>query len=452
MWRGRGTRSGRLNRLAGVTPSIPQAVAALLLVAAMVLGGREQGPGDAVVHAIALVAFGLAALRWHATSPRLPARALLWTCALALGWGAVQLVPLPVDTFARLSLRAEVVAQLHVAGLVPQWLPLTLDRWGTVRALLALGAFLAMWMLCMTLSRRERMQLLKLALAVAVPMVLLGFAQASLKRDTTGANALFANRNHLATLLAMLLPFAFACAFEARRRIVATAWRAVAVLLLLGAALTFSRLGSVLALSAAALAMMLVSSGGNTRSMAGRSSAWRASLATGLVAMLAIAWFASDRLLARFGSDPFGDLRWTYFRNSWHVLQSYLPWGSGLGTFADVYARAEPLATLGQYTYALHAHNEVLEVGIEAGLPGLLLLAAFACIVVAGAFRAFRHTPKSDHWRKAAAISACVPLLHSLLDYPLRTLACGAVLALVLSLLLERPATRGDANTPSLIG
>lgn len=416
------------------------AAAGILLLAAMILGGNAKGKGDTLVHAVAVLALGLSLLSWRPAALNRLQDVTFWILIGGLALGALQLTPLPVGIFADLPQRAEVLAELRSAGLDPHWIPMTLDRWGTIRVMLALLCFLAMWMLCTILSADARTRLLKLGVAVAVPMALYGFAQASFKLDTTGANGLFENRNHYATLMAMLLPFAFAAARQARERnaiAFGMAWHATVVAMLLAAALSFSRVGSVLALLSA-IAALSVLGGGKAHTYASRRNA----LIPLAIATVAGGYFASDRLLQRFSSDLLADLRWQYFENSWEVLRAYFPWGSGFGSFRPVYAQFEPLQSLGEFTYANHAHNELLQNAIEGGLPALVLMGAFIGVIAVAAARAFSRGSDTDYWRRAALISVCVPLLHSLVDYPLRTLACSVVLALAIAVLVSDGAPR----------
>jgi O-antigen ligase len=416
--------------------------AALLLLMALGLGGQLQGGGDAAVHTAGLAALALALWRWRWSSLGLAQRSLFVVLAGATALALLQLVPIPIDSYANLPGRAQIVAELRSAGLAPAFLPLSLDRWATVRAALALSTFSAMWMLCTTLSSEARLRLVKLAIVAALPLALLGFAQASLKADTTGATGFFANRNHYACLMAMLVPLAFSAARVARRPFASVPWLAAAVLLLLAAALSFSRAGFALA-CAAALAALVAGAGSR------RSTGWLAPGIAALVALAAVAYFARDRLQARFASDPFTDQRWQYLKSGWTLLQSYLPWGSGFGSYPTVHGAGESTQALVALTpgfapFARYAHNELLQLGIEAGWPGLLVLAAFLgtlAVVVAGLFRP---GSTAGDWRRAAAIAALVPLLHSLVDYPLRTFACSMVLALLLSICLQ-PGRDGNA-------
>jgi hypothetical protein len=424
-------------------------VAAALLLVAIVFGGGLSGRGDTLVHATAVLALGVALARWRWGALGRAQQAMAWLLAAAAALALLQWLPLPVGLIARLPGRALLLSELHAAGLQPPAMAMSLDRWATLRALLALATFAAMWALCTTLTMDARVRLLKLAVLAALPLALLGFAQASMKRDTTGANALFANRNHFATLMAMLLPLAFAAARDARLRRLrggALPWLGCAVVLLLGAAMSFSRAGFLLACLATA-AVLLANAPWRDRGKALGAGAWAA---VGLAA-LGIGVFALDRLGARFASDLGGDLRWTVLSHAVPLLQAWLPWGSGLGSFGAVYGAIEPLQSLGQYVAAPYAHDELLQVAVEAGWPGLLLAGMFVALVLVAAARAFARARPGGEWRVAAAIASLVPLLHSLVDYPLRTLACSTVLALLLSLGLQpsrgpAPARGGDAR------
>lgn len=430
--------------------------AALLLVAALVFGGGSRGTGDFLVHLVALPALVLALLRWrHADATRLQ-RLLLWWWLAALAVVALQLLPLPAAVFARLPQREQVLADLHTAGLAPDWLPMSLDRWGTVRALLSLATFGAMWMLACTLTAEARQRLIKLAIVISVPLVLLGFAQVAGGRhvdlqfhpyqNVGSATGSFANRNHFASLLAMLGPFAILAGYQAQRARQpgwCFAWYSAAVLMLLGAAMTFSRAGVILASSAAALTVGLVLRDNLLQSHAKDGRRGRMALyATLGVTVLAVANYAWSEIADRFDTDPLGDRRWEYLEHGLAAIRSYLPWGSGAGSFPYVYAPFEPLDAM-VHTYALHAHNELAEVALELGLPGLLLVVGLLLLVIAATSKALSAIPGSHAISgPVTAIAVWVPLVHSLVDYPLRTLAVTVVFALLLAQLTA------DRDTP----
>ncbi|WP_159015919.1 O-antigen ligase family protein [Cognatiluteimonas profundi] len=408
------------------------------------------------MHLLALPAAVLAILRWrHAGATRNQRLFLYWVVA-ALAVFALQLLPIPASLFARMPQRAAVLADLHHAGLTPGWLPMTLDTWGSVRALLAFATFAAMALLAMTLSQAARQRLLMLALLAAVPMALLGYSQAAAGANSTlrfydyhhpmGAIGLFANRNHYADLMGLLLPFGFAFAAQAQsrqQRGLAAAWYALVVILLLAAALSFSRAGIALTVVAVAASVLLL------RPVGTRGRHVLPLLALGLAA-LGIATYAWDGIVARLAQDPLDDLRWQYVHYGMDAMRAWLPWGSGFGSFRDVYATFEPVSAMVE-VFALHAHNDLLEVAIEAGAPGLALIGAFLVLLFIASFSKFRkvlhgRAENSRTIHAAAAVACMVPILHSLVDYPLRTLAIATVFALALSVLLagniEQPQRR----------
>ncbi|MFC5577704.1 O-antigen ligase family protein [Lysobacter niabensis] len=430
-----------------------EVVAAALLATALAFGGGSRGAGDLVVHLFALPAFALGVTRWQLAAASRTQRLFLYWLLAALVVAAAQLLPLPASLFAALPQRAQVLADLHRAGLDPAWLPMTVDTWGTVRALLAVITFAAAWLLVTTLGPDARVRLLKLMLLLGVAMALLGFAQAGAGEHSRlrpydyhhpiGAIGTFANRNHFADLMAMLVPLALAFAFaahSARQLPRAAAWFAVAVLLFLASALSFSRAGILLTAAASAFAFIALLKTGAER--------WRRQvlpiLAIG-VAALAVAVYAWDGIANRMAQDPLEDLRWQYVTHGLDALRAWLPWGSGLGSFRDVYAPFEPVAAM-QQVHALHAHNDLLEVAIEAGLPGLVLVAGFLALLLKAFLAAFRKRggrgPLLSTIIPAAAFAVFVPLLHSFVDYPLRTLSVATVIAILLAVLMAAHATR----------
>lgn len=444
----------RLRGAKGTPDTAAEAAAVLLLTAALLAGGGSRGVGDAVVHLAALPALLLAIVRWQwAPAPRAQ-RVLAVVCASAIALAVLQLLPMPPAIYSMLPGRSDVLADLAQAGQPHGWLPLTMDRWGTVRALLALVVFASFWALACTLTRAARLRLLKLALIVATLTALLGYAQAaagtySLLRPydyhhPIGAIGLFANRNHFACLMAMLLPFATALGMRAQSRRsapVALAWYSVAAMLFLAAALSFSRTGLALAGTTALGSVLLLSSRAGSASDQGSIRRW-APLAAISVAIAGIAVYAWDGISQRLQQDPLEDLRWQYLRYGWDAAKAYLPWGSGWGSFMSVYAPFEPVGAMRE-VFALHAHNDVLETLIEAGLPGFVLLLTLLVTVICVTRKSLIERTSHGSILGAAAIAAFVPMVHSLVDYPLRTHAVAVVFALVLSFLL---ASASDAQ------
>jgi O-antigen ligase len=109
--------------------------------------------------------------------------------------------------------------------------------------------------------------------------------------------------------------------------------------------------------------------------------------------------------------------------------------------------------------YVNHAHNDLAELWLEAGwaLP-VVVLPLLAAFVFAG-WEAWRGVPGLSPamlgLRRAAWIALLLVLLHSLVDYPLRTTAHLAVFGMLASFLVsgprrQTPTTAPDAAQPEV--
>ncbi|KGM54320.1 hypothetical protein N800_04445 [Lysobacter daejeonensis GH1-9] len=413
-----------------------------MLLAALLFGGGPRGLGDLAVHLAALPAAALAALRWRTAERASLQRWVAW------GWGGILLVlslsllPLPASVWGHGGPRADLLAGLTVIGESGGWRPWSLDPWGTARALLAVGTAFALWALLTTLGEASRRRLLMLAIGAGLAMALLGFAQAAAGAHSTlrphayhhpvGAIGLFANRNHFASLMGMLLPLTLALAARAqrhRRPSEAAVWYGAAVILMLAAALSFSRMGGALALLATLAAVPLC--------LRGEGRARRrllAPISAVAVAAAGVAVYAWNGLAQRLNQDVAEDLRWQYLQYGWQAAKAYLPWGSGAGSFREVYAPFEPMGAM-RDVHALHAHNDLLQVAIELGVPGLLLVAGLLAVLIV-AVRKYRIADCGGREiLTAAALAVSVPLVHSFVDYPLRTLAVATTFAMCMALI-----------------
>jgi O-antigen ligase len=127
------------------------------------------------------------------------------------------------------------------------------------------------------------------------------------------------------------------------------------------------------------------------------------------------------------------------------TLQQFWPVGSGLGTFVPVFKANENL-DLVTSLYLNHAHNDVLELLIETGILGAILLAIAVVLVLVRLWKVFRRGSGSEVTAVlgGAGILAIL-LLHSLVDYPIRADAIAAVAGLAAGLLVTR-AEKIDAG------
>jgi O-antigen ligase len=115
-----------------------------------------------------------------------------------------------------------------------------------------------------------------------------------------------------------------------------------------------------------------------------------------------------------------------------------MPFGSGLGSFKDVYALYEQPAQVTP-VFVIHAHNDYAELILELGLAGIAMIALFLLWWAAAVWRVWR-TAEAGPFARAAAIASGAVLIHSFVDFPLRTAAIAACFAMCLALLADRRA------------
>jgi O-antigen ligase len=102
--------------------------------------------------------------------------------------------------------------------------------------------------------------------------------------------------------------------------------------------------------------------------------------------------------------------------------------------------------------YANHAHNDVLEVWLEGGAVGLGLMVLFAIWLALRSVKVWRRAPchgalEIDRSLARAAVLIIILLIvHSFVDYPLRTGAMMATIAFACALLIDPPVATENEN------
>lgn len=376
--------------------------------------------------------------------------------ALALVVGVIalpflQLIPLPPELWKALPGRDFVAEILTTAQAPISWRPISLIPSETWRALLSLLPAVAIFLAVLSLGPDARRRLLLVALGIGVASALLGMLQVLgggpyFYTFTNAGTAVgfFANHNHLAALEYALFPLGAAALAETQTpspAILAAILSAVASALLFALILTLSRSAVILGgLSAAAtLAFVLTPE----LTVLGRRRTL-ALMGTFALALLPIAiGLGLLHILSRFEKQDLGeDLRWRIAANTLAGLKSYFPFGAGLGTFSSVYPLHEAAADLVP-EFVNRAHNDLLETLLEGGAASLLLLLGFIAWLGASTYRAFvREDAVKGRQARAGVIAMWLLLIHSLWDYPLRTMALETLFCLCAALQFEAPPPR----------
>lgn len=451
-------------------------LAAAGLLFCLLLGGGTRGGhlSDAMLQLLTLPLL-LAAL-WRVTDAS-RRRALAWplaACAAILALPLLQLMPLPPALWTRLPGRETILTTFELLGRPPAWAPISLAPQSTWLSLLALLPPLAVFLAVTTLPWRERRLLSLVMIAFAVTSAFLGLTQllegpTSALRFYAVTNAsapvgFFANVNHFAALLycALLLVAAWlANALEERRyfakrtrdgarALVPAAVAGFALLVLICVVVVArSRAGLVLALVALIAAPTLTAP--PLRELKNLASL-RLVIAVIALSLLFLGRSALLEALERFvGADPLRG-RAVMAQVTTEAAAAFAPVGAGVGAFVPAYAMFEqPEDVMG--AYANHAHNDFLELWLETGVAGPLLLLGFLYWLARQAARAWRPSNPGPMAIDRGLIRAAVVIIalllgHSLVDYPLRTDALMAVMAFACALLIDPPLAPGDADAP----
>lgn len=434
--------------------------AAALVVIAFLAGGasRDHALRLALVELTALPVLVLALRQLLASGQIARHKLALGLLAATACLPLVQLIPLPPQLWSSLPGRQELSLALELSGTEPGWSPLSLTPDRTWRSFLALVPPAAMFVAALSFTTSVKRDFVLLLMVLATMSVLLGVVQLAsgdtrfypwATTDAGNMSGLFANRNHLATLLLIAIPFAAVLGGASYRHHrdprKSKVWLSALFigLAIVALGVVRSRAGIILAAPSLILGLLVAwFASGRTRpslvflSLGGVIAA----------AIAAVAVFALPPILDRF--DPNGQTEGRF--ENWPIVaeaaQSYLPAGSGLGSFDAVYRSVEPLEQL-DATFFNQAHNEYLEVWLETGWSGAALLLIFF-VWFGRRIRSAWQTPSSTETdlQRAASVALFLMLLHSLGDYPLRTETLAVVFALCASLLTFAGSDQGRSE------
>jgi len=385
--------------------------------------------------------------------------------ATGVAIGAAQLIPLPLSVWRALPGRAAVLASLTLATAAPNFLPASLDPGGTSRALASLLPGAAIFLGVGALGESHRRLLIWLLLGMGALSALVGIAQATgaIRSFYTVTNpglavGFFANRNHFAAVMYCLLPFAAALAVPRRgfagqpRR-----WAsgsvlgagAMGALFLLGLAACGSRAGLALGLVALLGCGAIVL---RARSEADRKGNWAPRIVViAAIAALALLQFTRVGLLGNTRLGAVDEGRSAITMTTLRAAQAYTPLGTGLGAFVPIYAAAEPVGSLSS-EYINHAHDDWAELWLEGGLPMAAVVGVFLSWLALAAREVWKPAASMAEISaaRAATIALGLLLVHSAVDYPLRTAAISVLFALSCALLT--PQGRATARAPAQAG
>ncbi len=352
---------------------------------------------------------------------------------LICGITLLQFVPLPFSIWEALPGRSQISSELASLGSRPKPTLVTLSLHESIASLVwAIPAIAVFVALRRSVEGWERLASLAI-LASSLIALMIGLVQVFAGRESwayfyeitnTTVVGVFANANHMAALLLVTIPFLTAVFREQLNSRKATGIELgllaalCAILIAIGIALAGSFTGYSLIIPVVAASSVILFP------LARRWHSWLFLAGLGLgAAVFALVGpgqlsFGTNAPRPRVGRE-------VLFERTWQAIGDFFPSGTGLGTFQEIYARYESTDEIDR-TYANHAHSDYLEIALELGLPGVLILSVFLIWWSAKAI-AIWSNDNSSPFAQAAVIASGTLLLHSAWDYPLRTAALSVV-------------------------
>ena len=452
---------------------------ALFIVLAVILGGGgTPNPSTEILLEIVFVAFA-AAWIWlpgdsSATGPVAADRLTLGLIAVVLIVPVVQLVPLPPSVWTALPGRENELAALTLVGQEGSWRPISLSPSRTLASLLSMIPPLFCLYAVSRIELHERRLVLTAIVVMAIVTALLGGLQ--LTAGGRGLNlypehhvgwvtGFQANRNAAADLLLIGLlalavwatPYIAAGRnrrpLQMNRRTLSLLTGLTALLLVIATVMTGSRTGILLILISGAAALAVFAPGRSGESGRPLSRSAHLLIAAGALALFAAFVILSGSTAVSRVALRFADIdrsRAEVWQDTWFALKQYWPVGFGMGGFQPAMLPAERLEVLDP-SMPNRAHNDFLEIGLEAGLLGYAMLAAAALLCLALAWRAWRQVPAMRRQVVFGLGVLLVLALHSMVDYPLRSMAIACLAGVAAGTLVRSRVSAERQHTPARV-
>jgi O-antigen ligase len=389
--------------------------------------------------------------------PRLRGAVLLLPAYIAL-----QLVPLPLPLLRLLSPeRAGLVDRLASVTQTSYFASISIAPAITFQHLLRMAGYTLVFLLIRDIAWHS---LKRRSWAAAIPLMVIATVEAvaAISQSIAGAEVegTYANKNHLAGLLEMVLPLtaAYGLSFLQAERTQRTvpvlrALRAVGLLVLsivLFAALLLSL--SKMAFAAALGGLFVM--GGLAVWSIDEGPGRKIALAT-LAALVVffMVFVPSDELMKSFMalfSDEWstGEGRFPTWIDTLRLMRDYPLVGCGLGNYGTAFLKFQTAIVDKDFTWA---HNDYLQIASELGAVGFGILAVLLGVVFIHALRAALHSDeRSTRFLGLGCVGAMTAIgLHSLTDFNMYIPANALVMAWICGIATSLPR-RSRKSAPAV--
>lgn len=428
-------------------PNVPVRALLCLIVFAFVFGGSSQDLTNykQILYGGSLL--GLAGIFYARGAGRYPENPLgkplrtahLFMAAIVIVTG-LYLVPLPYGLWSSLPGRDVQLNLAQALNINSIAMPASMTPRSTILTMLGfVPVCVALLILGHFQTRKDLKQFVRVLPVIGAIIALTGVVQVWLfsglslyeVANKDAPLAFFSNTNHFASALLLLLPLALYNIYESldtgqwKERILNCI---AALVMIMAIIMTGSRAGqSLLMYEGFTLAAILAST--------------KLPLALARVSGIVIVTIAAITvgmslfciMQAELGAE-YETSRSVFNRKTIEIIPNVMPLGSGPGSFEPVYKINETPDIISP-KFVNEAHNDYLQLALEYGAPGLILLIIYLAAFLFSGFKLFLRSESLVALRVTAALSLSAVLFHSMADYPLRS-PVNAVLFAILSAIL----------------
>lgn len=419
----------------------------LFLILCVVFGGTSQDviAPKLVLYLISLIVIG-GCLSFLTRQSRLwKIRSLFYAWLAFFVAHLIYLIPLPPSIWTKLPGRDSISHGFEVLGTNLPWLPMSVSPENTFFSLFNFLPPLAVILLFGTIVRgREIIIALWMLTVSVILLVVLGLSQVSISdagfhfynnTNLNSAVGFFSNANHFGIFLLMCIPIIgfFADyhrknAHNGQNGVVAFCYIAIlSALLGIGAS---GSLASYLLIIPVIVGTLFLSSSGTKR-----KQIYLIGLGASLVLAIVLdifVWNGLQSELIEKLTTVDKNSRQIMFENTYNLGDMFFPFGSGPRSFEDAYRLVE----VAGYRTIPHAHNEYVEVFAEFGILGLAGILAVILWLGKTIVQSIRAAKPTSNIGKFLCITVSTVLVHSLVDYSLRTITVMTLLCFCLCIIL----------------
>lgn len=318
----------------------------------------------------------------------------------------------------------------------------------TIFSLYFLIPVLAVFLVANTLPKKNINIIIYVFLTIVLFQAVIGVIQYAVgsealymgKKHGNNANGTYSNRDHYVAIFEFSVPILLGMLLVKKNKNSKIDDFTVSARIILLFILVFSLVAGILSGSRTGIALLLLG-----MVLAGVLSLYKNKSFSGFgyvlfpifASFIALFQIGIIPVLNRFAKDPLEDGRWVIFENTKKIINDHPVFGTGPGTFSDVYRAYQPVE---QPKFINHVHNDYLQLISEMGYFGILIITFFFFMFLYQSFLLFRNRRlyQVSMIQVASGVSVLLLLLHSSMDFNLHILANAIFFAFFLGVFFRK--------------